>query len=245
MRALLLAAGEGQRLRPYTLETPKPMLALAGRPILEHNVRLLAAAGIRDLFINTHYRASSVEGYFGDGSAFGVNVTYLREPVLRGTAGALAPLRGDLHETFAVVFGDNLTTLDLPAMLQFHRERRADVSIALFARENATASGVVEVSEDGRVVRFVEKPKPGEVFSSWVNAGYLICEPALLEFVPDTIPWDFGRDVFPAMLGAGRAVCGYRMGEGEHLWWIDSCAEYEQMLALFAGQDNASTSRLM
>ncbi len=245
MRALLLAAGEGQRLRPYTLETPKPMLALAGRPILEHNVRLLAAAGIRDLVINTHYRASTVEGYFGDGTAFGVNIRYAREPVLRGTAGALAPLRGDLRETFVVVFGDNLTTLDLPAMLDFHRERGADVSIALFARENATASGVVEAAEGGRIVRFVEKPNPGEVFSTWVNAGYLVCEPTLLDFVPDTIPWDFGRDVFPAMLRAGRPLFGYRMGEGEDLWWIDSCAEYEQMTALFAGQDNANTSRLI
>src|SRR5581483_5085395 len=139
MHAVILAAGEGQRLRPLTDMAPKPMLPVAGIPLLEHNVRLLAKYGITDLFINTHYRAQSIKDYFADGSAFGVTIAYSHEERLLGTSGALLPLRSFLTQTFLVLYGDNLTSCNLRALIDAHREKRAAVTLALFQRENPTA----------------------------------------------------------------------------------------------------------
>jgi len=175
MRAVILAAGEGRRLRPLTEHTPKPMLAVAGKPLLEHNVGLLARYGIRDIVINTHYRAQSIEEYFGDGRAFGVQIAYSRERELLGTAGALTPLRRELSSTFLVLYGDNLTSCNLRALVEFHRSKGAVVTLAVFRREDATDVGIVSMGENDRVERFLEKPAPDQVFSSWVNAGIMFC----------------------------------------------------------------------
>lgn len=224
MRAMILAAGEGSRLRPLTADVPKPMLRISGRPILEHGIRLLASHGITDLVINLHHRPEAVTEYFGDGAAWGVSIHYSHEPCLLGTAGAVRKVAELFDQTFLVLYGDNLTDCDIGRLRSFHKERGATATVALFHRDNPTASGIAELERDGRIVRFVERPCPEDVFSHWVNAGILIVEPQVIEMIPPERPSDFGRDVLPDLLLRGYPVYGYRMRE--NLWWIDRPEDY-------------------
>ena len=226
MKAVLLAAGEGLRLGGVTADRPKPMIEIGGRPILEHNVRLLASHGIKDLIINLHHRPETVIRHFGDGASLGVRITYSHEPTLLGTAGAVKKVADQLTDTFLVIYADNLTDCDLRKLLEFHRRKRGVGTIALFHRENATASGIAELDADDRVLRFLEKPRPEEIFSPWVNAGILVLEPEVVDLIPAGRASDFGREVLPSVLAAGNPLYGYRMSEG--LWWVDSPEDLER-----------------
>jgi NDP-sugar pyrophosphorylase family protein len=206
---------------------PKPMLSIAGRPILEHNVRLLEKHGVREIAINLHHQPEAIRSHFGEGSAFGVQLRYTHEPELLGTAGALTQLRDFFTETFLVLYGDNLSTCDIRALLALHRARAAEATIALFSREDVSASGVALLDETDRITGFIEKPAPGQTASTWVNAGIVACEPRVLDDI-DRTPCDFGRDIFPRILAEERLLAGYRMRETESLWWIDSPADYER-----------------
>jgi NDP-sugar pyrophosphorylase family protein len=240
LSAFLLAAGEGTRLRPLTLDRPKPMIEIAGAPILEHNVRLLASHGVRDIIINTHYHPEAITTHFGDGSKFDVRITYSYEPILLGTAGALVPFAEALSQPFVLIYGDNLSTLDLTSMITLHRASEAELTMALFDRPDAAASGVVEVDEADRIIRFVEKPPPDQIFSRWVNAGFLVVDRSLLGEIPRGRPSDFGYDIFGPLVKAGRRAMGYRMQE--ELWWIDSVADYERVISEFS--DERAVKRL-
>jgi len=228
MRAFLLAAGEGQRLRPLTNSLPKPMISVRGRPILEHNVRLLAAHGIRDIVINTHYLPATVMEHFGDGSKLGVRIAYSHETSLLGTAGALNPVRATLGERFLLMYGDNLSTCNLSRMFEKH-DGGAIATVALFQRDDVSQSGIALLESDDRITAFVEKPERGQEVSHWVSAGVLVLEADIFEFIPPRGSSDIGRDVLPAALAAGKRVDGYRMAE--HLWWIDSIADYDRTIA--------------
>ncbi len=228
MQAVILAAGDGRRLRPLTEHLPKPMLRVAGRPILEHNVRLLVRHGIDEIIINTHHCGEAIENHFRDGTAFGARITYSPEDPVLGTSGALDPLRTRLTSTFLVIYGDNLTTCDLGALAHFHRARAATATIAVYERENATAGGIVAIAQDGRVLRFLEKPAGHEIFSSWVNAGIVVCDPEIFESIPPGFS-DFGKDVFPAMISKQEKLFAYRMeAPRERIWWVDSPEDYER-----------------
>jgi NDP-sugar pyrophosphorylase family protein len=231
LRALVLAAGKGERLRPLTDDRPKPMIEIAGKPILRYNLELLANAGIHEAAVNLHYRPESIRERLGDECA-GVAITYVYEPELLGTAGAArnvsAFLRGD---DFAVVYGDNLSTIDLAKLIALHRRSDADVTLAVFHRQDVGASGIVGLDDSARVTRFLEKPREDEIFSHWVNAGYLVAKPSVLDAIPAQGPSDFGRDVLPQLLARGARIYGYRMTED--LWWIDSPADYQRTVAAF------------
>jgi NDP-sugar pyrophosphorylase family protein len=217
---MLLAAGEGRRLGDLALDCPKPMLEIDGRPILEHNIRLLARHGIRDIIINLHHRPEAIEERFADGAALGVCITYSREPVLLGTAGAVAKVSAAIDGSLLVLYADNLTTCNLDRLIAFHKAKGGTATMAVYHRENPLASGIVGLDADDRVLRFLEKPRPEEVFSNWVNAGLLVIEPSVLNFIPRDRASDFGRDVLPAILAAGHRMFGYRMLEP--LWWVDT-----------------------
>ena len=232
MRAVILAAGTGDRLRPHTDDTPKPMLVVGGKPVLQYNVELLREAGVREILINLHHRPDAVLSYFSDGAEFGVSISYAYEPELLGTAGTVrnaAHFLGD--EDFFVVYGDNIATLKLDDLMAYHRSKRALATIALFRREDPRASGIVDVDASGRVTKFLEKPGADAVFSNWVNAGYLAISPDMLERIPGTTPCDLGRDVLPRLVVEGLPVYGYRM-DGD-LWWIDTVPDYERVKARF------------
>ena len=226
MKAVLLAAGEGLRLGAVTVDRPKPMLEVGGRPILEHNVRLLARHGIQELIINLHHCSEVIVRHFGDGASLGVRITYSHEPTLLGTSGAVKKVADHLTGTFLVMYGDNLTNCDLSGLIDFHNRKRGMATIALFYRENATVSGIAELDVDDRVVRFLEKPRVDDIFSPWVNAGILVMEPAVLDFVPAGRASDFGREVLPTLLAADQPIYGYKMTEG--LWWVDSPEDFER-----------------
>jgi NDP-sugar pyrophosphorylase family protein len=227
LKAMLLAAGKGQRLAPFTDRVPKPMMEIEGKPILEYSVQLCAHHGIRELIINLHYHPEIITRHFGDGRAWGVQIAYSHESVLLGTAGAVKKVGGVFTDTFVVLYGDNLTNCDLGRMIAFHKKKGGAATVALFYRENATASGIAELNENDRVVRFLEKPRPEDVFSPWVNAGILVLEPEVLNAIPEGVPYDFGREVFPSLLESGASVYGYRMTEG--LWWADSPEDLGRM----------------
>jgi len=228
MRALILAAGEGRRLGTLTDRTPKPMLEVAGRPILEHNVRLLVRHGVREIAINTHHRADAIVAHFDDArvAALGARIRFSHEAELRGTAGALVPLIDFFSETFLILFGDNLSTCDLTLLVQAHRASGAVATVALHEREDPSSSGVAVLAQDGTITTFIEKPRPGETSSTWVNAGIIVAEPAALASVPRERPSDIGRDLLPALVRGERRVFGYRMSE--RLWWIDTPEDYER-----------------
>lgn len=211
MRALILAAGEGQRLRPLTLHMPKPMVPVGGRPIIEHLIGLLRAHGVREVAINLHYRPDAITDYFGNGQKFGVEITYAHEESLLGSAGAARALDGFLTDTFLVLYGDVLTNVDLTALGAYHRAVGAAGTIGLYEVEDPSRCGIVELDAGGRVTRFVEKPPPGTITGNLANSGILILEPEVLKEIPVGQPYDFGHQLFPKLLDQGIPLAGVRL----------------------------------
>jgi mannose-1-phosphate guanylyltransferase len=231
MRAVVLAAGTGARLRPYTDAMPKPMVPVAGRSLLERTVAWLEANGVTEIAVNLHHCPEVVRHHFGE------RLHYSYEPEPLGTAGALVPLAAWLGRSrFLVLYGDNLIELDLAAMLRLHELERAAMTVALFERNEVSASGVAELVGH-RVVSFREKPDPGETDSRLVSAGLLVCEPRVTEFVEPGGVVDFGHDVLPALLVAGEIVAGYVMQPDESLYWIDTPSDLARVDMLLRDRD--------
>lgn len=209
MRALILAAGEGTRLRPLTRKCVKAMLPVGGRPLLEHLVHLLRAHGITEIAINLHHHPSDIMDYFGDGRDFGVQITYSLEKELLGTAGAVNKLQDFFIDTFLVVYGDLLTNLDPMELADYHRRKNGLVTVALYQVDNPEACGIVKLDGQGRIRRFVEKPAPQGVFSNLANAGIYVLEPEVIDFIPPGVYYDFGHDLFPGLLEREVPLYGY------------------------------------
>ena len=216
MKAVIMAGGEGTRLRPLTANQPKPMLPLANRPIMEHIVHHVRNSGIRDIVVTVQFLASQVRNYFGDGSDMGVDLTYATESTPLGTAGSVKNAAEQLQETFVVISGDALTDISLDEVIAFHRKRGAMVTVALKQMENPLEFGIVITREDGRIERFLEKPHWGQVFSDTINTGIYVFEPEIFDHIPDG-PCDFAADVFPRLLAAGLPLYGW-VGDG---YWED------------------------
>lgn len=225
-KALILAAGEGTRLRPLTADRPKVMLPLGGKPLLEHLLVWLRDQGVCQIAVNLHHHPEAITGYFGDGAAWGVQLVYSREDTLLGTAGAAKRLSPFLDSTFLVVYGDLLTNLRLSPLLDVHRRCRSLATLALYRVGNPWECGLVALDQDGRVERFVEKPPRDQVFSDLANAGVYVCEPDVLAHIPEDQPSDFGRDVFPRLLELGLPVYGYPISD--YLLDIGTPAKYAQ-----------------
>jgi mannose-1-phosphate guanylyltransferase len=233
-RAMLLAAGRGTRLRPLTDHVPKCMVPVHGTPVLARNIAWLRRFGVTDLVINLHYRPQAVIDYFGDGAAWGVRITYSLEEELLGTAGAVKQVADFFQgEPFFLWYGDNLSACDLRRLYALHRRRGSLATVALFYREDPTASGIVGLDADGRIRRILEKPRPDQIFSHWVNAGIFVLEPQILDMIPPGVS-DFGHDVLPDLLAAGAPLYGYHLSAAEGLWWIDTPADLERIQREFA-----------
>jgi len=217
MKAVIMAGGEGTRLRPLTSNQPKPMLPMANRPMMEHIVRLLRKHEITDIVVTVAFMANAIRTYFGDGSELEVRMVYATEETPLGTAGSVRNARDELDERFLVISGDVLTDLDIGEILAFHEERQAVATIGLHAVENPLEFGIVITREDGSIERFLEKPSWGQVFSDTINTGIYVLEPEIFDFIPADRPVDFSSEVFPAVLDAGRPLYGY-VAEG---YWED------------------------
>ena len=220
-KAVVLAAGKGTRLRSLSMSVPKPILPLGGHPIIGHLLNLLATSGVEEVFMNLHYQPEVLKAFCGNGSRWGLRITYALERELLGTAGAVRNFGRHLGKgPFFVVYGDNYVECDLDAMWKFHEERKGVATIALFEKEDVTGSGVVQVDDDGRVLRFAEKPNPSKAFSRLVNGGLYVLSPLILPLIPNYVPCDFGAHLFPALLASGYSIYGQIM-EGK-LWPIDT-----------------------
>ncbi|MHB1583583.1 MAG: sugar phosphate nucleotidyltransferase [Acidimicrobiales bacterium] len=209
MKAVIMAGGEGTRLRPLTSNQPKPMLPMANRPMMEHVVLLLRQHGISEIVVTVAFMANSIRTYFGDGSELGVRMVYAIEETPLGTAGSVLNAREELDERFLVISGDVLTDIDLGAVVAFHEQKSALATLALCAVENPLEFGIVITREDGSIERFLEKPGWGQVFSDTINTGIYVLEPEIFDFVPPGRPVDFSGEVFPSVLDAGRPIFGY------------------------------------
>jgi len=229
MKAVVMAGGEGSRLRPLTSNMPKPLVPVAGRPIMEHILLHLRRHQLRDVVATVQYLGASIRNYFGDGSEQGVALSYSVEDSPLGTAGSVMLARQQLNEPFVVISGDSLTDIDLAAAARFHRERKALATIVLKPVPNPLEYGVVVVDEGGAVQRFIEKPSWGEVISDLANTGIYILDPSVFEFFRPGEVTDWSGDVFPKLLKEGEHVFGW-IADG---YWEDVGSHSAYMKANF------------
>jgi mannose-1-phosphate guanylyltransferase/phosphomannomutase len=208
VKAVIMAGGEGTRLRPLTTSQPKPMLPIANRPMAEHVISLLKRHGFDEIVVTVAFMANTIRTYFGDGSDFGVSIIYATEETPLGTAGSVLNAREELTERFLVISGDVLTDVDLTSLVTFHTEHDAMVTLALKAIENPLEFGIVITDEEGRIERFLEKPTWGQVFSDTINTGIYVLEPEVLDHIAPGRAVDFSSEVFPELLAAGRPLYG-------------------------------------
>jgi mannose-1-phosphate guanylyltransferase/phosphomannomutase len=217
MQAVIMAGGEGSRLRPLTSNVPKPMLPVANRPLMEHIVNLLRRHGFTDVVATVQFLPSVIRNYFGDGSDVGVSLSYSTEEVALGTAGSVLNAAELLSGTFLVISGDALTDLDLGAAVAFHQRRGAAATLVLKRMRDPLEFGIVMTAEDGRIERFLEKPTWGQVFSDTINTGIYVIEPEVLDLIPPGQPFDFSSELFPAMVAKGLPLFGYETDS----YWTD------------------------
>jgi NDP-sugar pyrophosphorylase family protein len=211
MKAMILAAGKGERLRPLTDTVPKPMIPVSEKPILEHVVRLLVGHGFDQIAINLHHMPETIRNHFGDGSGLGARVIYSDEEDLCGTAGAVKRIADFFDEPFLVYYGDNLSNVDLTDFWSAHAARQQEATIGLAYMDDPTSRGIVELDADSQITRFIEKPSIEEVFEDYhVNAGVYALEPQILDRIPNGVV-DFARDVFPEMLASDAGIYGHRL----------------------------------
>ncbi len=217
MKAVIMAGGEGTRLRPLTSNAPKPMMPLANRPMMEHIVDLLVRHGVEEIVVTVAFMANTIRTYFGDGSEFGVQMVYATEETPLGTAGSVRNAMDVLDETFLVISGDVLTDVDLGAVMEAHRKAEALATIGLVRVENPLEYGIVITDEQGGIERFLEKPTWGQVFSDTINSGIYVLEPRVFDWIAPDVPVDFSGEVFPQLLADGERVVG-SVAEG---YWED------------------------
>ncbi len=216
MKAVILAAGKGERLKEISKIVPKPMIRYNGKPVLQYNIELCRRYGITDLFINVHHHSGQIIDYFKDGSDFDVNINYSLEEELLGTSGAVKKIASEMWmnnlaeysddnfrkndlEPFWVIYGDQFSDFNLNIIKNKYLNTPAIGVLAFHHREDVSHSGVAEFDKNGRIVKFIEKPKPGQTNSNWVNAGIYCLSPQITGFIPQGNS-DFGKNIFPVLL---------------------------------------------
>ena len=218
MKAVIMAGGEGTRLRPLTNLRPKPMVPVVNRPVMEHILGLVKWHGFSEIVATLQFMPQVIENHFGDGSEWGMDISYALEDIPLGTAGSVKNAQDALRdEPFLVISGDALTDFDLKKICAFHREKGAAVTIALKRVPNPLEFGVVITAEDGRVKRFLEKPTWGQVFSDTINTGIYVLQPEVLALIPTGEPFDFSSQLFPLLMKKGFPIYGCVL-EG---YWCD------------------------
>lgn len=229
MKAVVMAGGDGARLRPLTVGRPKPMVPMVNKPVLGHILDLLKSHGITEVIITLRYLASVIQDFYGDGSNLGINITYVVEESPLGTAGSVKYAAPYLDDTFLVISGDAVTDFDLAQIVQTHKAHNVLATLILTRVANPLEYGVVVPNEEGYVDRFLEKPGWAELISDTVNTGIYVLEPAALDLIPVAGAYDFSNELFPAMLQNGLPIYGH-IAEG---YWCDvgNIAEYQRATA--------------
>jgi mannose-1-phosphate guanylyltransferase len=217
MKAVILAGGEGTRLRPLTLSVPKPVVPIVDRPLLRHQLDLLSAAGIDEIVFSVAYEPRRVRAVFGDGRDIGKSIVYAVEATPLGTGGAVKNAEPHLDELTVVLNGDILTDVDLAAVVADHRRSRARATLVLAPVPDPSAFGLVETDDTGRVRRFIEKPEPSEITTDTINAGIYVLDTSTLDLMPAGEVHSIERGFFPNLLRRGDLVRAH-VHRG---YWID------------------------
>jgi len=217
MKAVVLAGGEGTRLKPLTYKRPKPLMPVAGRPCIDYVIRSLVASGFQEIITTTAYLSDTLIKSIGDGVDYNASILYSFEANPAGTAGAVRRVANFIDDTFVVAMGDILADVDFRALYEFHKRKGGIVTIALTEVEDPTQYGIVGMDSKNRILKFKEKPPKEEAFSRLANAGIYVCEPEILDFIPTDQKFDFSKDLFPKLLSKGLVLYGQKI-EGN---WMD------------------------
>ncbi len=226
MKAFIMAAGVGTRLRPLTYNIPKPMIPIVNKPPLEHTLELLANQGIREVVINLHHQGKMIKRYFGKGSKWGIKITYSEEEELMGTAGGVKKAESFFDDTFLVMSGDGLTDINLKKAIDFHYKKKALATMVLKQIDVRFEYGVVMVDKTGKIKKFLEKPSWSSVSANAVNTGIYIFEPMIFKYIPKNRFYDFGHDLWPLLLKKKERIYAYETKE----YWCDigNLSEYRK-----------------
>ena len=209
VKAVVMAGGEGTRLRPLTSNQPKPMVPIVGKACMEHILELLKDHGLEEVIVTLAFMPQAIRSYFGDGEALGMEIEYSVEESPLGTAGSVRLASAKLEEPFVVISGDALCDVDLTELVRAHEKKGAAVTIGLKSVDNPLEFGIVVTDEEGRIERFLEKPSWGQVFSDTINTGIYVLDPEVLRHIPTDRPYDFSKELFPLLLEMGRPLYGH------------------------------------
>ncbi|MFW6410258.1 MAG: sugar phosphate nucleotidyltransferase [Halanaerobiales bacterium] len=210
MKAVIMAGGRGTRLRPLSCNLPKPLVPIINYPVMEQIIYLLAREGITEIAVTTFYLPDSIENYFGNGNKWGVNLHYFREESPLGTAGSVHNASDFLDETFVVISGDAVMDFSIKDAVEFHRKKGAETTLVLSRHEIPLEYGVVITDEDDKIIRFLEKPDWGQVFSDNINTGVYVLEPSIFTYFEKGENYDFSQDLFPLLLQKNSPLYGYQ-----------------------------------
>lgn len=218
MKAVVMAGGFGTRIQPLTNSRPKPMLPVINRPMMENTMKTLRDLGIKDFIVLLYFKPEVIQDYFGDGSAFGMNITYVIPDDDYGTAGAVKLAQEHIEDdNFIIISGDLVTDFDFQKIFDYHKAKESKLTITLTSVENPLEFGVVIANDEGRIEKFLEKPSWGEVFSDTINTGIYIIEPEILDYIPKGENFDFAKDLFPLLMKEGvELIAGNSQG-----YWRD------------------------
>ena len=212
MKAVVMAGGFGTRIQPLTHSRPKPMLPIMNRPMMEHTMMMLKELGIEEFIVLLYFKPEIIQNYFGDGSAFGIKITYVVPDDDYGTAGAVKLAKEHIgDDNFIVISGDLVTDFDFQKLFDFHKAKNAKLSIGLTSVENPLQFGVVIANEENIIEKFLEKPSWGEVFSDTINTGIYIIESDILDYIPNNENFDFAKDLFPLLMKKNIDLMGYNL----------------------------------
>ena len=217
MKGLILAGGKGTRLRPLTINTPKPVVPVANSPFLLYQIDLMRDASIQEIILSLSYQPRKIEDLLRDGSDYGVWIRYAVEGTPLGTGGAFKNAEEHIDSATVVFNGDVLTSIDLAAVIALHKQKGAVATIVLTRVENPSAYGLVETSHEGWIQRFIEKPGPDEITCNTINAGIYVLEPSVLKYIPKGEPYSFERGLFPVLLERREPVLSFILDK----YWID------------------------
>lgn len=225
MKVFVLAGGEGTRLKPYTYSTPKPMLMLGGKPIIEYALENIKRAGFKEVTITAGYLHEKIQAYFGDGKKMGMNIEYSIEKERMNTAGSILPHKEKVNDTFVVLMGDQITNIDITDMIEHHKKSGALATIALYKQKMPLEYGVAEVNE-GQITGFKEKPLLEHLY----NTAIYVFEPEIFDYIKEKE--DFAKNVIPRLLSEKKKIAAYVFDE---VWFdIGRVSDYERFVELFS-----------
>lgn len=217
MKALLLAGGKGTRLRPLTDNIPKPMVPIMGKPLLEKTILDLKKSGVDEIVISTCYKSEYIKNYFGNGKKLGIQINYISEDLPLGTGGAIKNSEKFFNDTFIILNSDIVSNVPYNEFIQYHKQKHAQVSIAMTEVKDPSQYGVIEFDNQNYIKAFKEKPQKGETNSKWINAGIYIFEPKVLNEIPKDKIVSIEKDTYPLLLNKGYKMTAYKYFD----YWLD------------------------